>query len=126
VTAIRIVLDTSAILEYTAGSIHVGEVIAEVADESARFAVPLLCLVEAARRAAAEHLPALYVLEAHEHGMILTEQSSDWRGLAGLARVLGRSDLAVALLTAQTEGAYILTAEATAYGDPGSDITIPI
>ena len=48
-TDIRIILDTSATFAYATGSLNVGEVIAEVADEGAGFAVPLLCLVEAAR-----------------------------------------------------------------------------
>jgi hypothetical protein len=37
---IRIVLDTSAILAFCRESIHVGEVIAEVADETAWSAYP--------------------------------------------------------------------------------------
>jgi hypothetical protein len=49
VTEVRAILDTTAVLGYAAGSIHVGEVIAEVADEKATFGVPLPCLVEAAR-----------------------------------------------------------------------------
>jgi hypothetical protein len=74
VTPVRIVLDTSAVCEYAAGSINVGEVIAEVADESARFAVPLVCLTEAARQVSAESLSAPYVLEAHKHGTIVAEE----------------------------------------------------
>jgi hypothetical protein len=71
----RIILDTSAVLAYASGSIHVGEVIAL---------------------------------------------------LAGLARALGRSDLASALLAARDERAYILTAEPEAYGEPGREIAIRI
>jgi hypothetical protein len=49
-----------------------------------------------------------------------------WRAIAGLARVLGRADLAAALLGAQDHGAYILTDEPAAYGDPGRDVVIEI
>lgn len=123
---IRIILDTSAVLAYGAGSIGVGEVIAEVADEAARFAVPLPCLIEAGRRASAQGLPAMYVLETHQHGVILPDEAASWRVLAGLARVLSRSDLASALLAAQRQGAYVLTGEPDAYGDPGKTVVIAI
>jgi hypothetical protein len=126
VTDIRIILDTSATLAYAAGSLDVGEVIAEVADEDARFAVPLLCLVEAARQTSAEHLPSLYLLGSHQHGLILAELPKRWRSLAGVARVLGRADLAAALLAAQELQAYVLTAEPDSYGDPGRDLVIAI
>lgn len=125
-TAVRIILDTSATLAYTAGSLDVGEVIAEVADEGAGFGVPLLCLIEAVRQAGAHSLPSLYLLGAHEHGVILSDQADRWRALAGVARILGRADLAYTLLAAQDHGAYILTAEPGAYGDPGRDIVIDI
>jgi hypothetical protein len=126
VTDIRIILDTTAILGYATGWIHVGEVLAEVADESAGFAMPLPCLIEAARRATADHLPGVYLLEAHQHGVILPDQPDRWRTLAGLTRVLDRADLASALLAAQENGAYILTEEPEAYGDPGRHVTIKI
>lgn len=123
---VRIVLDTSAVREYAAGSINVGEVIAEVADESAAFAVPLMCLAEAARQVSAESLSALYVLEAHKHGRIVADEAHRWRILAGLARVLGRTDLGSTLLAAKDHDAYILTAEPSSYGDPGRELTIRI
>src|SRR2546423_5139553 len=48
---IRLVLDTSAIRDYAAGSTHVGEPISEVHDEGGQVAVPVVCLAEAARHA---------------------------------------------------------------------------
>jgi hypothetical protein len=125
VTATRVILDTSAVLKYAAGSINVGEVLAEVADEAARFAV-LACLIEAARQMSVEELAALYVLEAHKHGTILAGRSDQWRVVAGLARALGRSDLASALVAAHENSAYVLTGEPQAYGDPGGDVVITI
>jgi hypothetical protein len=126
VTDVRVILDTTAIVGYTTGSIHVGEVIAEIADEQAGFAVPLPCLIEAARRAVADHLSRVYLLEAHPHGVILADQAARWRTTAGLAWVLDRYDLAAALLAAHDHGAYILTDEPEAYGDPGRHVVIEI
>jgi hypothetical protein len=44
---VNVVLDTSAVVAYTQGSIDVGEVMVEVNDEHAAVALPVLCLVEA-------------------------------------------------------------------------------
>jgi hypothetical protein len=44
---VRLILDTSAIAAFARGSIHVGEVLAEIADEHAVALLPLACLVEA-------------------------------------------------------------------------------
>jgi hypothetical protein len=118
VTDVRAILDTTAVLAHAAGSIHVGEVIAEVADEEATFGIPLPCLIEAARRADRDHISGVYLLEANRYGAIVPDRLERWRTIAGLARVLGRADLAAALLNAQDHGAYILTAEPDTYGDP--------
>jgi hypothetical protein len=126
VTEVRIILDTTAILAYAAGSIHVGEVLAEVADEPAQFAVPLGCLIEAAQRASPELLAGVHLLTAHRHGVVLPDRVDRWRALAGLARVVGRVDLAVALVAAQEYSAHVLTAEPDAYGEPGKSVVIGI
>jgi len=44
-----LVLDRSAIVAYAAGSVHVGEPMAEVHAEGGRVVVPVICLIEAAR-----------------------------------------------------------------------------
>ena len=44
---IKLVLDTSAILAFTRGSVHVGEPISEVADEGGVSGLPTLCLAAA-------------------------------------------------------------------------------
>lgn len=58
---IAIVFDTSALLSYVAGSIAVGELIAEIADEDRRVAVPAACLAQA-RAAIADDLAAAHLL----------------------------------------------------------------
>lgn len=49
-----------------------------------------------------------------------------WPALAAGTRVLGRLDLAAALLAATTSEGYVLTAEPEAYGDLGRDSVISI
>jgi hypothetical protein len=44
-----LVLDTSAIAAFAAGSVNVGEPITEVHSEGGRIVVPVVCLIEAAR-----------------------------------------------------------------------------
>jgi hypothetical protein len=44
-----LVLDTSAIKAFAAGSVDVGEAIAEVRAEGGRVLIPIVCLIEAAR-----------------------------------------------------------------------------
>jgi hypothetical protein len=68
---LRAVLDTSAVLAYAAGSIHVGETIGEIADENAGFAVPVVCLLAAADRVAEDQQPMLDALAGHPHGVVL-------------------------------------------------------
>ncbi len=46
---VRVILDASAIVAFTRGSIDVGETIAEINDEYAAAGLPVLCLVEANR-----------------------------------------------------------------------------
>jgi hypothetical protein len=45
-----LVLDTSAIVAYAGGSVDVGEPMAEVGDAGGVVVVPVVCLVEAARK----------------------------------------------------------------------------
>lgn len=62
---VRLVLDTTAVLAFTRGSIHVGEVLAELTDEHCAAAVPVVCLAEAVPLAVeAGRLDALVAYEA--------------------------------------------------------------
>jgi len=45
-----LVLDTSAVIAFSAGSVDVGEPIAEVHSEGGRVLVPVVCLMKAARQ----------------------------------------------------------------------------
>jgi len=74
----------------------------------------------------ANHLSGAYLLGAHRHGVLLADRTERWRTVAGLARVLNRTDLASALLAAHEHGAHIPAAEPDAYGDPGRPTVIEI
>jgi hypothetical protein len=114
--SIRAVLDATAIAAYGSGHVSVGEIIAEITDEGAGFAVPDLCLIEAAQRLDADQWPALTLLVAHSQCVRL-ELPADWRDVAAAARMLGGTHRAAAMLAAVDHRAYLLTAEPEAYGD---------
>jgi predicted nucleic acid-binding protein len=116
------VLDTSAIIAYTHGSIDVGEVIAEVDDESGAVALPALCLIEAYRVAADRD--RLDVLANHPAAVVLDINPTDWRAVADLAEAGGRIDAALAALVAVDYRATMLTRQPGWYA--GMDADFPI
>jgi hypothetical protein len=59
---VTVVLDTSAVLAYTKGSIAVGELLAIVADDEDTALIPAACLAEAFRQSAAGDEAMLNVL----------------------------------------------------------------
>lgn len=118
-----LVLDRSAIIAYATGSIHVGEPIAEVHTDGGRVVVPIICLIEAAREVGDE-MPGLLI--DHPACMVPPVTVELWTALAAGTRVLGRLDLAAALLAATMGEGYVLTSEPEAYGDLGEDSVIPI
>jgi hypothetical protein len=84
---IRVVLDTTAVIAHTKGSINVGEILVEVTDEQASFAVPAVCLIEAARTVT--DVP-LRLLTAHPACRVLPLLASDWPPLAAAVRRANR------------------------------------
>ncbi|MET8909553.1 hypothetical protein [Micromonospora sp. NPDC004551] len=108
---VRIVLDASAILAFCRESIHVGEVIAEIADEECLFGLPVMCLAEASRAAADGD--RLDLLVNHPAATVLDVDPSNWRALAVVYDTVGRLDAAAALLAAVDNDGYVLT------GQPG-------
>jgi hypothetical protein len=124
--AIRIVLDSSAMLAYAATSISVGETIAEVADEGCRFGLPMVCLAEASRLMSEEQVAALLLLVRHPSAVVTSTPVADWEVLAEWTRGLGRVDLASALAEAIAHNGYVLTGEPATYGDIDELPVIPI
>ncbi|MDM4720370.1 hypothetical protein QTQ03_12585 [Micromonospora sp. WMMA1363] len=123
---VRIVLDASAIVAFTRGSIDVGEVIAEVADEEgAQIGLPVLCLAEAYRVSAGSD--RLDLLVNRPAALILSPDPEDWRPLAVTCDTVGRLDAASAVLIAIDLGCDVLTAQPGLYaGLAGGGPIIPI
>jgi hypothetical protein len=115
---VRLVLDTTAVLAYADASINVGETIAEVVDEGGQFAVPTVCLAEASRLVPDKIADGVNLLVRHPHCVILPALAEDWTALAAWTRILGRVDLAAALLEAIDRPAcWVLSGQADLYGD---------
>jgi hypothetical protein len=110
---VRIVLDSSAIVAFTRGSIHVGEVLAELVDEDASAALPAVCLVEAVHSVA--DFERLDLLVQHRATCVLSADPDDWRALAALYDIVGRLDAASAALAALDCGCKVLTRQAGLY-----------
>jgi hypothetical protein len=118
-----LVLDTSAIVAYAAGSVDVGEPIAEVHSEGGQAVIPIVCLIEAARQVG-DDMPQLLI--GHPAVAVEPLVVAHWPAVTAGLRVLGRLDLASAFLTATAGDGYILTSEPDAYGDLGGDTVIAI
>ncbi|MFC0527230.1 hypothetical protein [Phytohabitans kaempferiae] len=117
-------LDTTAIRAYAAKSVAVGELIGEFSDEGARFGLPVLCLVEAAKGADEEARSRLTILGKHPDAEWLPLDGTQWREIAAAADLLGTIARAcVALPIAHGQALYIITAEQDGY--PGFPV-IPI
>jgi hypothetical protein len=114
---VRLVPDTSAILAFANGSIHVGETISQVDENGAAFGVPIACLATAHK--ADERM--LHLLTSHRACELLTVGVDEWRQWAVMCEVLGRLDAAAALLAASTFDCDVLTAEPDTYRALGDD-----
>jgi hypothetical protein len=112
---VKVVLDASAIVAYTRGSIHVGEVITEVDAEGGGFAVPDAALVEASVVGA--DWDVLDVLLDHPACVRFPDEVVDWRALAAMRILVGRPDAASAAWLALDADAGLLTAEPGTYAD---------
>lgn len=112
---IRFLLDTSAIIAFTRGSMDVGEPMSEVlAEPDATVGLPLLCLSEAYRTVTNTDLVDLLV--AHEVTTIIAPEPHQWRKIAGFAETVGRLDIASAVASAKDLDTPILTARPGLYG----------
>ncbi len=115
---VQLVLDTSAVLAYVAGSTGLGELLGEVADEKAQFAVPAVCLVEAAGVLTDAAWPMLDVLAGHPNAVITALDAAEWRHHASAALIFdGVGNGAAALLVAQGHVLYVATTHPAVYGD---------
>jgi len=117
---VRLVLDTSAICAYAAGSIHVGEVLAELEFEGVRAALPLLCLIEAGTTVKDQRL--LDVLAEHPVIGLAEMEFAGWRQISAAATILGTIGRACAALpVVRGQAGYVLTADPHVYETAGID-----
>jgi hypothetical protein len=121
---VGVVLDTSAILAFSRGSIPVGDTAAEVDDDGGLIGLPIACLVEARWRLADAGRLSLLV---HHRATELITAPGDWPALAAALDVAGRQDAASALLAAVHWGCDVLTAHPRRYAAlAGGSPVIPI
>lgn len=120
---LRVVLDTSAVLAYAQGRVHVGEIVAEVLDEGAEFGVPVVCLAAAA--AETKDPDRLEVLVRRTGCVVVPHVAADWRSL-GFCVAGGRPfDLAAAMLAAVGgSDAHIVSGMPNAYAPAGDAVSV--
>jgi hypothetical protein len=121
---VLLVLDTSAILAYTRGSVHVGEPLSEVRDEGGVVALPVLCL--AAARWMVEDGDRLNLLVGHP-GTEVMAVPEDWLAMARMGDTVADQDAASAAYSAIDLDCDVLTARPGLYrGLPGGGPVIGI
>jgi hypothetical protein len=120
---VRAVLDATAVAAYAAHDVNLGELLTEITDEACAFAVPAVCLVEAAAAVDSDQWSVLDLLLAHSHCVRLP-LGDDWRDLALATRTLDGVGRAAAMLAAVDHRAYLLTAEPAAFGGEDSALVI--
>ncbi len=110
---IRIILDTSAIIGFCRSSVHVGEVLTEVNDETAAAGLPIVCLAEAGQRRESNDL--LDLLVNHSATVVLGLDPAHWQLLAEGSSLVNRIDAASAVLAADVSKALIMTSQPSLY-----------
>jgi hypothetical protein len=118
----RAVLDPSAVAAYAAGSVHVGELLTEFADEKITFAVPVACLIDAMTAGADVRMLDLLL----EHPWAQTVYlDNDWSRIGAAASLVGGHGRAVSvLLQLAGQAGYVATCDPDVYGEGFK--TIPI
>lgn len=122
---IFLVLDTSAIVEFCRGSIHVGEPLAEIDVEDGGAGIPFLCLSEAVPFVT--DLDRLQMLVTHPAVRILSDEPWAWRAHAAARDITGRPDAASAAVAAVNEAVGVLTRQPGLYaGIGGGNLAVEI
>jgi glycine/D-amino acid oxidase-like deaminating enzyme len=113
---IKLILDTSAVLAYAAGSIDLGETIAEVVDEGGRFGASAVCLAEGVRLVDDAQTLGVPLLTRHPRFVSLPLLGEDWDRVGYWARELGRVERAAAVVEVlDRPDGYLVTAEPGRY-----------
>ncbi len=107
------ILDTGALIAYTAGDERVGIVLADAADLDRQVAIPVLCLVEAYRLLDHDEHQFLGPLRAHSAVVLSAVEviaGGDSAPIIGaMARTTGRLGAAHAVYSAMVAGAAIVS-----------------
>jgi hypothetical protein len=118
VSEIAVVLDASALLAYAEGSVAVGELIAEIADERRKVGMPAVCLAQAHATVAGQLGAAHLMLLATTATVVLLPLSPDSKGRADpvqrvgdFARADGDVAIGHAVYAALEHEAYYATTE---------------
>ena len=120
---VAMVLDTTAALAYSKGSLAVGETIAYLGEQPGRtFAVPIVCIAGAATTT--DDMDQLVLLGCHGLGEVTPVLANRWREVVTLSQLVGGVEFAVPFLAADEHDAYLLTASPERYPDTGRIIEI--
>lgn len=115
---VSLVLDTTAVLAYAAGSMHVHEPVLLAGEARHDVAVPVWCLIEAVRRGPGADLREL--LHAEQVITVMPDRRADTDLLADWTIYLdGREDAAAAAVAAYRHAAGLLTGEPDLYAISG-------
>jgi hypothetical protein len=115
---VHVVLDTSAVVAYAAGSEHVGEPLTQVAENEGAFTATLTVLAAAAAQVDRAWVDLLTKHPAFEP---VDTDWTRWASLAATLGLVGQLDAAEALLVALDCDCDILTAEPELYLALGDD-----
>ncbi|HEY6117070.1 MAG TPA: hypothetical protein VI172_14045 [Candidatus Dormibacteraeota bacterium] len=115
--ALRLVLDTSAMLSFVRQQVDVGELLAELSDADAIAGLPLACLVDASMTAVDRD--RLELLANHPATVILGADEGDWRVLAELCALTGQFSTASAAMAALDAGCWVVSARPWLYEQIG-------
>ncbi|MEJ3748758.1 hypothetical protein WEI85_36460 [Actinomycetes bacterium KLBMP 9797] len=112
--SVTVVLDTSALLAYSKGSIAVGELVSIVADDDDTVLVPAACLAEAYRQLPVGQDALLGILTDVTSVEIAPLASEDAPAVGASARTVSGIDLGHAAAEAVRHDAQLATQESAA------------
>lgn len=122
---ISLILDTSAILAFCRGSLHVGEVLGQVGDDDTVAALPAACLVEAFQSVIdRDHLD---LLASHAAAVVVADGPEKWLPWAAMYSLTGSFDAAAAALAFVDYDCPVLSARPELYEQVGGGrMVIPV
>jgi hypothetical protein len=105
------VLDTTAVLAYLRGTGGIGPMLSSTADKGEQVVLPALCLADAYRQADAEAAAMLDVMRDLPQIVVTPVDQGDCAVLGGWTGLVGRLDLAHAMIHAAAAHVPLVTAD---------------